>query len=962
MVDLLFEGGKFVGYLTAICASIIGIRLLFYFRSFFLHWPRYRQLRIVTAQHIQTLPQIPCIKIQITTKGLPDSTRVIRRGIQHILALASEAPALYWEKLSIEVVTESPEQEKLLASEFAHPAFPLHACVLLVPATYETPAKTRLKARSLHYMVEMRRRGFNHKAGPTFIVHYDEESVMQPAELRKLINYLATTPARLSEGPIYYPLDYSDASMICRAMEANRPIGCFECREVMESGMPLHLHGSNLVVDEELENALGWDIGTLDKQPLVAEDYVFGVQAYLRYGPQIFGWHGCIMLEQPPFLLRSAFKQRCRWITGVLQGLALMRRMPEFRLLPGRKRWRLIWATRYRILTSALGLPAGAVSLAYLLYQMALLLAGQTFLPLPLPAMVWLLCVGFLWLNSLLIGAWYNLAYAGDLPARRRWTESMRVLTLAPLAGVIESSAGFWATLRWLAGKREASWQPTPKLTQSAESTGQLDKNRTRKQLAETLHLLQYTAGALAALTLYLIAPLMIILSGVFPLIWSRLLAACEVVALGELLIVAILVKTTPHATRQAPQRAQPVVKLWRIRSVPRPGQIVVRSSSTLLLLGIVLQWFLLSASSPWTLANSLACSPQGNISAAPGPTTTGTPRTEFQTGMIFPRWGTDAYTTRDAGWLAGLQQIKQQTAAQWLGLSINLFQPSLISTQVQADPTTPTPDNIMEGIRLAHAKGYHVFVFPQLTVKGVRSWAGNIEFPTQQLAQAWFNNYWHAFQPYVAAAAQANAEELAIGTEYELLQPADPALWNQLIARTRKLFSGSLTYDLNWSSLYYPLPSWLHNPSLDTVGISLYMPLTDQSERLNPQTLPALWQTTIGTQLDAFAIQINKPVLLSELGYRDSADALYNPWETSTHSPVDQVEQAAAYNAALWSIMSDPYITGVFAWAWEFPPFDVRCRLAAQVLHNWYTARSGGASAYNTEHAGPNTTLFTHS
>jgi hypothetical protein len=297
-------------------------------------------------------------------------------------------------------------------------------------------------------MVEMRRRGFNRKAGPTFIVHYDEESVMEPDELRKLMHYLAGTPARLSEGPIYYPLDYSEASMICRAMEANRPIGCFECREVMESGMPLHLHGSNLVVDEELENALGWDIGTLDGQPLVAEDYVFGVQAYLRYGAQIFGWHGCIMLEQPPFSLRSAFKQRCRWIIGVLQGLTLMRRMPEFRHLPRRKRWRLVWATRYRILTFALGLPAGAVSLAYLIYQLSLLLIGQTFLPLPLPLMIWLLFVGFLWLNSLLIGAWYNLAYAGELSALRRWTESMRVLTLAPLAGVIESSAGFWATLR----------------------------------------------------------------------------------------------------------------------------------------------------------------------------------------------------------------------------------------------------------------------------------------------------------------------------------------------------------------------------------------------------------------------------------------------------------------------------------------------------------------------------------
>jgi hypothetical protein len=963
MIDLLFAASKLVGYLAALCASIIGIRLLFYFRSFFLHWPRYRQLRQVTAQDIQTLPRIPFVKIQITTKGLPDSTRVIRRGIENVLALAREAPNLYWEKLSIEVVTEAPEQEQLLLSEFAHPAFPLHASVVLVPAIYETPAKTRLKARSLHYMVELRRRGFNRKAGPTFLVHYDEESVMEPDELRKLIHYLANSPAQLSEGPIYYPLDYSDANMLCRAMEANRPIGCFECREVMESGTPLHLHGSNLVVDEELENALGWDIGTLDKQPLVAEDYVFGVRAYLRYGSPIFGWHGCIMLEQPPFSLGSAFKQRSRWITGVLQGQALMQRMPEFRLLPRRTRWRLTWATRYRILTFTLGLPAGAVSLVYLLYQMALLLAGQAFLPLPLPIMIWLLFVGFLWLNSLLIGAWYNLAYAQGLSAQRRWTESMRVLTLAPLAGVIESSAGFWATLRWLAGKREASWQPTPKIIQHTETARRRNMGHGKERLIETRRLLQYTTGALATLALYLIAPLMFMLSLVFPSVWSRLLVACEIVALGELLIVIILVKTTPQASKRVPQRILHRVRPRLTHSFVRPGQIAVRSSSTILLLGIALQWLLLSTSSPWTLTNSsAACHPQGNISEAPGPSTASTPSAGFQTGVIFPRWGTGAYTAQDQGWQAGLQQIKQQTAAQWLGLSINLFQSSLVSTQVHTDPSTPTPDDIVEGIRAAHAKGYHVFVFPQLTVKGVRSWAGNIAFPTQKLAQQWFDSYWHAFQPYVAAAQQAGAEELAIGTEYELLQPAAPALWNQLIARVRTTFSGTLTYDLNWSSLYYPLPSWLYNPSLDALGISLYMPLTNQPERLNPQTLPALWQTTIGRQLDAFATQINKPVLLSELGYRDSSDALYNPWETSTNAPVDQVEQAAAYNAALWSIMSDPHITGVFAWAWEFPPFDMRCRLAAQVLHRWYTATASATSADTTNHLTSSNMLFARS
>ncbi|MFL5628883.1 MAG: glycoside hydrolase family 113 [Ktedonobacteraceae bacterium] len=949
MVEMASECSKFIGYLTVIFASIIGIRYLFYFHSFFFRWPRYRQLRLITTNDVKVLPHIPFVKIQITTRGLPDSTRVIRRGIQHIIELAREAPELYCDKLSIEVVTESQEQKTLLEQDFAEPSFPLQAFALLVPSEYVTPNRTKLKARSLHYMIELRRRGFNRKFGRTFIVHYDEESVMEPGELRKLIYYLANTSKQLSEGPIYYPLEYSDASMICRAMEANRPIGCFECRDVMENGTPLHLHGSNLVIDEDLENALGWDIGTLDGQPLIAEDYVFGVRAYLRFGPQIFGWHGSTMLEQPPFTLKSAFKQRYRWIIGVLQGITIMPQMPEFHRLSCKRRFHLVWATKYRILTFALGLPTGAFSLLYLLYQVGVILSGQNYLPLPLPVMCWLVFVSFLWLNSMLIGAWYNLSNAWHLTLCQRCIEVMRVLTMAPIAGVVESGAGFWAVIQWLAGNRKACWQPTPKTTQARKILLSAGWLKQRGHLYEVAQLVKYTLGAVVVMMLYIMVPMMIVLSLVFPYNWNRLLVAFEIVALGELAICRILLKTTPkYESRSLPNASQvfmrrPVTPGLQVR------QLSLRYGAAVLMLGISFQWLLLGGSSPWTINTAAfqgtsgsyqSCAQQRTIADVNEPGS-GIRRVGFQTGVIFPQWGSTGYSLKDGNWQVGLQEIQKQTAAQWVGLSINLYQPSLISTQVQASRATPTPQAVIEGIRAARLMHYHVFVFPQLTVGGARSWSGNIQFPTLQMTQAWFDNYWLAFKPYVVAAAQGEAEELAIGSEYELLQPAAPALWNQLIERIHQVFPGKLTYDINWSSLYYPLPSWLHNRYLSAIGVSVYTPLTDTPQRLDPHTLPALWQATIGKPLDALAVQVGKPLLISEIGYRDSSDALYNPWEVFTNARTDQVEQAAAYNAALVNLMNNQHIIGVFAWAWAFPPFDLSCRLAAQVLHHWYTAQS---------------------
>ena len=454
---------RLLGYLLVAMITFIGLRLFYYYASYFFAWRRYRQLAPVTTANLRALRDLPYVKVQITTRGAPGTTDVIRRGIQNIVALASEAPELYCPRLSIEVITESREQARLLKDDFALMPVLLEADALVLPPTYRTPRDTGLKARALHYMVEQRRRGYHHKPGRTFIVHYDEESVMEPDELRKLVACLATTDKQILEGPIYYPLEFNDASAICRAMECNRPIVCYECRHVMEDGHPIHIHGSNLVVDEALEDQFGWDFGTLDGQPFVAEDYVFGTLAFLRYGPSIFGWHGCVMLEQPPFSIQSAFRQRVRWIQGVLQGLAMLKRQPAYHKLPLKERIRLTLPTHYRILTFALGCPTGALAVPFLLYQTAIVLSGHTFIPLPFPLDAWLVFVGFLWLNSMLIGVWYNLAQARDLTPLQRLTEGARAFALTPVASFVETAAGFWAAVKWATGDRHVTWQTTPK-------------------------------------------------------------------------------------------------------------------------------------------------------------------------------------------------------------------------------------------------------------------------------------------------------------------------------------------------------------------------------------------------------------------------------------------------------------------------------------------------------------------
>ena len=369
-------------------------------------------------------------------------------------------------------------------------------------------------------------------------------------------------------------------------------------------------------------------------------------------------------------------------------------------------------------------------------------------------------------------------------------------------------------------------------------------------------------------------------------------------------------------------------------------GKYKLRIVVMLLALGICLQIFLSGVADPWTAFASylkrppLALEPLVTIH-----------RPAFEAGIVFPQWGTTAYSTKDSNWSPGLQGITNQTGAKWIEMTVNFYQSSLTATTVRTTSNTPTPEAFAQGIAAARAMHYHVFVVPLLTVEGATAkgaplWCGDIRFTTDVEAQTWFDSYWSAFKPYVAAASSAGAQQVAIGTEYEELQFVKPRIWTQLISRVHSVFSGPLTYDMNWSSLKLPVTSWMRDSRLTALGVSEYLTLTNVRQRLDPNAVPKLWHDIITTQLDAFARQARKPLVLSEIGYRDSADALYHPWEKDTPAQADDEEQAAAYGAALMNSTDDPAITGIFFWAWSFYMFEPNRRAAADVLHEWYTVR----------------------
>ena len=311
----------------------------------------------------------------------------------------------------------------------------------------------------------------------------------------------------------------------------------------------------------------------------------------------------------------------------------------------------------------------------------------------------------------------------------------------------------------------------------------------------------------------------------------------------------------------------------------------------------------------------------------------------DFQMGIAFPDWGSTAYGESDTKWLTELPGMQTGTAACWVEIPVLLHQDSLTSTSVvQGDPTTSL-SSFSYGIQFAKSLGLHVFVPIQLQSSGDQPWSAFVHFSTNAQEQQWFESYWQTVKPYAEAAQQYGIEQFAIGTEYRWLEQNAPAsLWNGLIGEISQVFHGTVTYDMDWTSLAYSPPSWMRNPLLKMIGISSYAPVVNYAVRVDPAQMRGLWARKSQRDIDNFSIAVGKPILLSEIGFPNCEVALYQPWNSSCTAPQDQQEQAAATDAALANIISDRHILGTFFWGWDNArDFNLINVQAASVIMKYY-------------------------
>ena len=129
-------------------------------------------------------------------------------------------------------------------------------------------------------------------------------------------------------------------------------------------------------------------------------------------------------------------------------------------------------------------------------------------------------------------------------------------------------------------------------------------------------------------------------------------------------------------------------------------------------------------------------------------------------------------------------------------------------------------------------------------------------------------------------------------------------------VAAVRAAYPGPLTYAGNWPS--YPAITFWND--LDYVGIDAYYPVTNKADPTADELTAGWQQIANGIKYWRQNSNLDKPVLLTELGYRSAAGANMQFAAQPSPQPAPD-QQAAALQAALTVLPQQPWFHGLYYW-----------------------------------------------
>jgi hypothetical protein len=258
-------------------------------------------------------------------------------------------------------------------------------------------------------------------------------------------------------------------------------------------------------------------------------------------------------------------------------------------------------------------------------------------------------------------------------------------------------------------------------------------------------------------------------------------------------------------------------------------------------------------------------------------------------------------------------------TGANAVAVIVTCYQETVTATEIQCltDSRTPTDDDLRHVIAQAHNLGLQVMLKPMIDLNNDPThWRGEIDFGSDEAAWSqWFSSYQNFIVHYAQLAHETGAEIFVVGTELGGTAHRE-SQWRNSIAAVRAVYSGLLTYAANFDGEQYVVNFW---DEFDFIGIDAYYPLTQKTDP-TVEELKASWsphKAELATLSQAWGL----PIVFTEVGYRSVDGTNMAPWDWISDGPVDLQEQADCYQALFEVFQGEPWMQGVFWWAWGTDP-----------------------------------------
>lgn len=281
------------------------------------------------------------------------------------------------------------------------------------------------------------------------------------------------------------------------------------------------------------------------------------------------------------------------------------------------------------------------------------------------------------------------------------------------------------------------------------------------------------------------------------------------------------------------------------------------------------------------------------------------------QKGMCYVTWEKERFASQYSD--ESLEKLAS-LGVEYLSICVTLYQEQYNSTEIKPTDQTPSDRSIVHTIKRAHTLGLKVMLKPHIDLLDKYDgtyWRADIGFNTEDDWKKWFLEYKKNITHYAKMAEKEKVELFCVGTELSFTTQKDSE-WRTIIEEVKKIYSGELVYAANWDN-FKNIKFW---DILDYVGIDAYFPLTYESAP-TIEDLKKGWEKW-KYEIETWQVQVNKPIIFTEIGYASTPHAPYTPWKGGTCGNADPEIQARCYEAFFQTIWNEPWLAGVYWWKWD--------------------------------------------